>query len=158
MDFPVFDPQNLKSGQPASDLWVIAIAVDRAGNAKAFYQTLQVVHTANAANGVDATQATLVRTLLPDGLVEHEVRSNASDPNDFSPVLRDGSYLKVVFYLEGTFDGAQLPAGMPAGVTTTVRTLVAETSTPPYRYLYPVNLNALPFNEYGHWGHWGDLR
>lgn len=153
--FPVFDPQNLESGQPASDLWVIAIAVDRAGNAKAFYQTLQVVHTANAANGVDATQATLVRTLLPDGLVEHEVRSNASDPNDFSPVLRDGSYLKVVFYLEGTFDGAQLPAGMPAGVTTTVRTLVAETSTPPYRYLYPVNLNALLFNEYGHWG---DLR
>ncbi|NHK39074.1 carboxypeptidase regulatory-like domain-containing protein [Thermus thermophilus] len=153
--FPVFDPQNLESGQPASDLWVIAIAVDRAGNAKAFYQTLKVVHTANADNGVDATQATLDRTSLPDGHVEHEVRSNASDPNDFSPVLRDGSYLKVAYYWEGAFDGAQLPAGMPAGVTTTVRTLVAETSTPPYKYLYTANLNALLFNEYGHWG---DLR
>lgn len=152
--FPVFDPQNLKSGQPVSDLWVIAIAVDRAGNAKAFYQTLKVVHTANADNGVDATQATLVRTSLPGDLVEYEVKSYASDPNDFSPVLRDGRYLKVAYYREDDFDGAQLPAGLPDGVTTKakVRQFVAETSTPPYRYLYPVNLNALLFNEFGHWG------
>lgn len=154
--FPVFDPENKsRTTTTTSDLWVIAIAVDRAGNAKAFYQTLKVVHTANADNGVDATQATLVRTSPPGGLVEHEVKSNASDPNDFSPVLRDGSYLKVAYYWEGTFDGAQLPAGLPAGVTTKVRQFVAETSTSPYSYLDSGNLNALLFNEYGHWG---DLR
>lgn len=158
--FPVFDPENKsKTTTTTSDLWVIAIAVDRAGNAKAFYQTLQVVHTAEKDNGVDATQATLDRTEPPGGLVEHEVKSN-----NFNLVLRDGSHLKVAYYLERVFDGAKPPAelGLPEWVTTTVRQFVAddqatyaETSTPPYRYLYSGNLNALLFNEYGHWG---DLR
>ncbi len=151
--FPVFDPENKRSNQPPSDLWVIAIAVDRAGNAKAFYQTLKVAHTAPGNNGIDPTGAQLNRTSLPGGLTEYQVvRSGSGDPNDLSNVLTNGTTLKVAFYQEGFFDGAGLPQGMPAGVTTTVRSLVAEVSTPPYKYLYGGGLYALLFNEFGHWG------
>lgn len=152
--FPVFDPENLRSRSPESNLYVIAMAVDRAGNARAAYTTLKVVHTADKDNGINAAGAQINRQPVPGG-VEYTVTSTAANPDDFSGVLLDGSYLYVAYYAEGSFDGAALPQDLPTGVTTTVRSLVEVKNTYPYWLFATPGLNALLFNEYGHWG---DLR
>lgn len=151
--FPVLDPQNRKADDPDSDLYIIAMAVDRAGNAKAFYHTLKVSHTAKKRNGINGGEATLKSTPLGGGRTEYRVVSNAADPNDFTNVLSDGNHLYVAFYAQGLFDGAQKPVGMPAVVPTTpsVRRVVQFTETPPYAVVSTSTLNALLLNEYGHW-------
>lgn len=151
--FPVLDPKNLKKDSTPSDLYVIAIAVDQAGNAVAEYTTLKVKHTANIDGGINAAGATLIRRGVPGG-VEHEVHSTNLNRDDFSNVLKDGKRLYVAYYLEDKFDGLTLPkAGrLPEGVNATVRRVVEVKDTYPYWLFHSSQLNALLFNEYGHWG------
>jgi len=143
---------------------LIAIAVDRAGNAKPTFRRIHVRHTDELTNGIDGSRARLYRNNPVAG--EHEIKPEPISDANFSGAYRtlERSTEQVdkyaAFYRSGStplpYDDPNEPYDLPSYLSTypsyTLYGLVQLVNTLPFKLVDPdtTGLFGVLFNNYGH--------